>query len=217
MRTALKTVLLLNRGKSEDNVPAPRRFMLFIDGFIDGENLVFRYQAMLEEGYISHPCKPQGNTHYLPDTYLWSAAISVPWNSNSELVRANYYTSVCGDSEKLEEVADSIKGILKNAPQGVTCLFPTVMKKSRKREKAKGVDIQMVVDILSNVYQNTIDTVCIFSGDGDFAPVLDEVRHAGKRVILFAFSSGFSRLLRHKADEVLFLDNMFFRPLEASI
>ncbi|MEK0338540.1 MAG: NYN domain-containing protein, partial [Nitrosopumilus sp.] len=76
--------------------------------------------------------------------------------------------------------------------------------------KSKGVDIQMTVDILSNVYKNNIDTVYLVSGDGDYKPVIDEVIRNGKHIYLAAFSDGLNPNLRHSVDKFIDLDKIYF-------
>ena len=67
----------------------------------------------------------------------------------------------------------------------------------------------MTLDILTNVYQNNLDTVYIVSGDGDFIPLIKECIRFGKHVHVAALSSGLSPELRYEADQFLLLDNMY--------
>jgi uncharacterized LabA/DUF88 family protein len=46
----------------------------------------------------------------------------------------------------------------------------------------KGVDVTLTVDMLSGAYQDLYDTAILVSSDGDFAPLVEEVRRRGKRV-----------------------------------
>lgn len=46
----------------------------------------------------------------------------------------------------------------------------------------KGVDVNLAVDMLSGAYQDRYDTAILVSSDGDFAPVVNEVKRRGKRV-----------------------------------
>ena len=71
------------------------------------------------------------------------------------------------------------------------------MKRTKRQEKSKGIDIQMTVDILVNSHRNNLDTVYIITGDGDFVPVLEEVKRLGKRIYVAAFSSRSFRLCEH--------------------
>ena len=86
----------------------------------------------------------------------------------------------------------------------------TIFKKNRKDQKSKGVDIKMVVDILSHSHQNNVDLVYLISGDGDYKPVIEEVIRQGKRVWIAAFSNGLNPSLKLLADNFINLDNVFF-------
>lgn len=174
--------------------------------FVDAENLVYRYQAMLQKGFVAQPY----NIVHQPDEYLWTS--NIPVAGNHQVIRAYYYTSVTGDDDKIVSVAERIRqlDIKSQNPNSARKLHPVIFKKARKSAKAKSVDIQMTVDILMHVYQNNLDTVCLFSGDGDYRPVLTEAIRSGKNVYVAAFSDGFSPALRDVADEMIDLDPIFF-------
>ena len=181
---------------------AQQRFMFFIDG----ENLVCRYQDMIKDGYV-----PSIGVNHLLDTFVWAENVSVPAIRETQIVRAYYYTSVYGDDNKQQSVGEQLKEIIiQGTPGGARVLYPVMFKKIRKTEKGKSVDIQLTVDILSYVYQNNLDTVCLFSGDGDFVPVLKEAIHFGKHVFVGALSKGLSPALKRLADEYIRLDGCFF-------
>ncbi|MDZ8241574.1 MAG: NYN domain-containing protein [Nostoc sp. ChiQUE01a] len=181
-----------------------RKVMLFIDG----ENLVCRYQAMITQGSV--PKQPEIHFHD-KDIYIWTPLKNFTEESeyHNEIIRAYYYTSVIGDENKLHNVFESLKKIQIVAAKPQT-LYPVIFKKARKEIKAKGVDIQMTVDILSHVYQNNVDTVCLLSGDGDYLPVIKEIISKGKRILIGAFSNGLHSSLIQLADAVINLDTVFF-------
>lgn len=180
----------------------PKKIMYFIDG----ENIVIRYQDMVRKGF-----EPHSNVIHEPDIFVWSPQISSP--GINQLVRAYYYASVTGDTDKMQDIAVKIKRLTlpRQAGDEITKrLYPVVMKKPDNKTKAKGIDIQMTVDILSHVYQNNLDIVCLFSGDGDYKPVLEEAIRYGKQVYVAAFSDGLNPDLKNVADEFIDLDNVFF-------
>jgi uncharacterized LabA/DUF88 family protein len=205
MNNALKTILLFS-DEERENMIAQQRYMFFIDG----ENLVFRYQDMIKDGFI-----PVNDNKHVLDTYIWSARIDIPRTRETQIIREYYYTSVYGDEVKLQAIASELKKLNIPRPQNsASSLYPVLFKKHRKNDKAKCVDIQLTVDILSHVYQNNLDTICLFSGDGDFAPVLEEAIKYGKRVYIGALSNGLSPKLKGLADEFINLDAYLF-DLEA--
>jgi len=180
--------------------------------FVDGENLVARYQAMLKEGR-----EPQPHVVHRRDVLVWWAGVVQP--GLNVVIRATYYTYVVGSDEAATAAAEAIRGLTfhqysvpgQNAlSRLLNTLTPRVFSKPKNRS-GKGVDIQMTVDILSNIYQGNIETVFLVSGDGDYEPVLSECRRMGKQVFVAALSSGLSPKLRLSADLFIDLDGHFFQ------
>ncbi|MFQ6028863.1 MAG: NYN domain-containing protein [Dehalococcoidia bacterium] len=175
--------------------------------FIDGENLVMRYQDMVKRGKAP---KPHPEMLHLQDVCLWHPGSFKP--QTHDVIRATYYTYVVGDDPKVAEVEDAIKqlGFQSNlGTQRVFTLYPKVFKKPRGC-KAKGVDIQMTVDILTHTYQDNVDVIYLLSGDGDYIPLIEEVMRMGKQVYVAAFSSGLNSKLKTVADEFALLDEIYF-------
>ncbi|MHC5722580.1 MAG: NYN domain-containing protein [Nostoc sp.] len=184
--------------------PAPHRKVMF---FIDGENIVFRYQST----QIKNTSKQSICSFHESDVYVWQPLKEIPDYPpyQNEVIRAYYYTSVFGDDVKISNVSNSLRNIPIFAEKPQT-LYPVVLKKERKGDKAKGVDIQMTVDILSHVFQNNVDTVCLFSGDGDYQPVVREIINRGKKIYLGAFSDGLNPALKQLGDKIIDLDTIYF-------
>jgi len=193
-----------------DPMPTLGRMM----AFIDGENLVARYQAMIQAG-----CMPVAHVKHRPDVYAW-----VPhaiWPGLNVVIRATYYTYCTGSVDSVDSVAEEIRAFQfqqytipgQNAPSRlIQTLTPQIFWKQKNRS-GKGVDIQMTVDILTNVYQNNVDTVFLVSGDGDYGPVVAECKRLGKQVFVAALTSGLSPALRLTADYFLDLDSAFFETM----
>ena len=51
----------------------------------------------------------------------------------------------------------------------------------------KGTDINLAVNMLSKGYQNAYDVAILLSGDTDYIPVIRELHHLGKIVVLATF------------------------------
>ena len=62
--------------------------------FVDGENLVCRYQAMLDAGRIG-----RSDVTHIQDSFVWSPRVT-RW-SDMDLLRVQYYTSVVGDDQRV--------------------------------------------------------------------------------------------------------------------
>jgi len=194
-------------------MPPLRRLMMFIDG----ENLVMRYQEMVKGGG-----SPQEGVIHKPDTYVWTPNTWMP--KYQVILRAIYYTYVQGDDDSVIATSDAIRSMFFRqyspmhqehvTPGVVKTLYPKVYKKG-KGKKAKGVDIQMTVDILTNIEQNNMDNVYLLSGDGDYKPVIEECIRRGKQVYIAAFSLGLSESLKLIADQLVCLDDFYFQPSQA--
>lgn len=180
-------------------------------GFVDGENLVTRYQKMIEEGY-----KPRLKTTHIRDVLIWHPQITHTFLS--DIVRLSYYQTVVGDDLKVDEIQERIAGVqFDYSPenQGENThysgsLHPKLFKKEARSAKTKSVDINLTVDVMRHAADPRIDVIFLLSGDGDYVPLLQEVARSGKQVWLAAFSSGLNRRLRYAADEFINLDDIFF-------
>ncbi|MBP2031209.1 uncharacterized LabA/DUF88 family protein [Methanohalophilus levihalophilus] len=197
---------MLTTSRGSQPTPSYRRMMVFVDG----ENLVFNYQSSLKNGR-----RPTPSVQHEQDVFVWNIN-SVINPQLHEIIRANYYTYFTGSDETYEVIVDKIKNLAYMKPDKSRLpnnLYPVVFKKPKKSAQSKGVDIQMTVDILSQVYNNNIDTVYLFAGDGDYLPIIKEAIRMGKQVYLAAFSHGLNKKLVNKVDQFHLLDNIYFEPI----
>lgn len=179
-----------------------RRMMVFVDG----ENLVLRYQAMLAKGHTPGP-----DVKHEKDVYVWSPRSIDP--EDHIILRATYYTYTCGDQQRTEIIAKEIKNLSFqqfHKSRHPNTLYPCVFWKSKKSAAAKGVDINMTVDILKHVYYDNLDTVFLVTGDGDYFPIIDESIRRGKTVYVASLSSGLNPKLPILADRFFDLDKIYF-------
>lgn len=174
--------------------------------FIDGENLLLRYQHMLGKGYVPRP-----NVLHVQDGYVWSPRITT---LGSIILRISYYTTYTGDENKLTTLVNQIGSVRYDytayglANYGRLC--PHVFKKPSKSQKTASVDINITIDILRHVYNNSTDVVFLLSGDGDYLPLVQEVMRQGTKMFVGGFSDGLNRTLVNAADEFVDLDQWFF-------
>ena len=70
--------------------------------FIDGENLVMRYQKMLADGH-----QPRDGVIHERDTFVWIPQMLDQGVHN--IVRVNYYTSTFGAPEKVKQLEEVIR------------------------------------------------------------------------------------------------------------
>lgn len=176
-----------------------RRWMVFVDG----ENLTARAEALYggilndERWYIC------GVFVWLPQfdpRMLWRVQ---GWGTEEWAVRAHYYTSVRGDTPRI----DSIRKHLRNLG-----FQPQVFKRDADQAKAKGVDIALTKDMLSHAFLNNYDVAVLFAGDGDYLPLVQEVQRLGKLVFLVFFDgagSGLNEDLQVQCDQFIELNGHF--------
>lgn len=189
--------------------------------FVDGENLVFRYQEMLAAGRIPHR-----DTIHVQDCFVWNNRVLTDhmWN----LKRISYHTSVIGDDDRVREVRNRIAqtvfecktGLIGGQPLTATTrtgqIVPFVRKKSNRNRKESVCDVALTVEILRACYRDHARIMWLFSGDGDFVPLLNEVVHSGKTAYVSALSSGLSEEIPLAVDEFLSLDKYLFEPIESA-
>src|SRR5689334_6309925 len=147
-----------------------RRWMMFVDG----ENLTFRAQEVLSANGVV----PTEGPFWNKDRFIWQPALQGVHVINQGrnyletlAVRSYYYTSLTGDADSLNQVRSKLWDL------GFT---PRVFKKHKQTEKAKGVDITLTKDMLLHAVNNHYDVAVLVAGDGDYVPLVDEVKHLGK-------------------------------------
>ena len=173
--------------------------------FIDGENFTIRAQEFAS----ANAFKLVPGVYYERDTFVWlpgvkgTRIVTAPemYRVQGNAIRSYYYTSVQGDSDKLADVRGRLWD-LRFAPRVFQKLSGT---------KSKGVDITLTLDMLSHAFQDHYDVAVVLAGDGDYAPLVEQVKRFGKSVILRFFDrvSGLNPALRLAADEYVPLDDEF--------
>jgi uncharacterized LabA/DUF88 family protein len=186
--------------------------------FVDGENLTLRYQEMVRAGRAPAP----DNIH-IQDCFVWNQRVLDDnlWN----LKRVSYYTSVAGSDDLVRQVREQIAAVKFNCRTGAIGgalgtvfttrtgqIVPFVRKKSARTRKESICDIAIAVDVMRACYRDHAKIIWLFSGDGDFLSLLNEVVHNGKSAYVAALSSGLSEEIHFAVDEFTLLDKYFFLP-----
>lgn len=180
--------------------------------FVDGENLTMRYQALLKDGRTPHT----GVVHR-PDVFVWNPYIARPV-IDTDMIRINYYTSMVGDDDAVTALRELIAAQRFHGHAdyyGPCQLHPRVYKKPQKSTKSRLVDINIAIDSMRHAYTRAVDVVYLFSGDGDFVELVEDIGRSGTRVCVAAFSSGLDARLRLVADRFYLLDDLFFAAAPA--
>lgn len=194
--------------------------------FIDGENLLLRYQSMLEKGY-----EPSGSIIHEKDIFVWSKKLILP--EPRDILRVTYYTSVVGDEKKILSISNKIKELeyhYKSEPIVTEAtvrvhgyvhrdtytgnVFPRVFKKAQRQVRSKGVDLSIAIDMLNYASLGNVDALYLVSGDGDFIPLIQAVMRKGVQVNLLALSDGLNPELPISVDEFECIDSRLLRKID---
>jgi uncharacterized LabA/DUF88 family protein len=178
------------------------RWMLFVDG----ENLTIQGQKHFGSRLIPGP-------HYRKNVFVWfpeQRATSSMFGSNNapdlfgEGVRAHYYTSLTGTDDDVTAVREALRSL---------GFEPRVFKREVKGKPSKGVDIALATDLLGHAFRDNFDAAVLIAGDGDYVPMVEEVKRLGKRVYVsfLARDGGLSPRLRIAADEFFPVERWFER------
>lgn len=194
-----------------------RRWM----GFIDGENLTIRGQKLLE-GHGLNPNEAEPSLYernifmWLPEHYGGHMIVhphELPEHMQRYSIRSYYYTTVVGDAQKVKSVREALRKLV---------FQPEVFTKKQQQTKAKGVDVALTKDMLSNAYFGNYEIALLYAGDGDYVPLVEEVKRMGKLVYTLFFKEWTHDELRLASDgfvdiEGVFLESWQRRQLQQSL
>ena len=151
--------------------------------FIDGMNL---YHSLKDHGIRTDI-----------DFYKFSLKLA----GDDRLIRTYYYNAPYDQKHEPKRYGDQQRffGILHRTPY-------LTLKLGRLIPRAwtyiqKGVDTRLSTDILTNAFKGNYEVAVLVSGDGDFEPVLEGVKEAGKNIVIATFDIGQSYALFKAADD----------------
>ncbi len=121
-----------------------------------------------------------------------------------KLIRTTFYIGTVTHNADMAKNQQKFLNALRQTPYITVKTRPLKSHGSGAREK--GVDILLATDMLIGAMSNGYDTTILVSGDGDFAPVLDEIKRTGKQIENAAFSSSRSDALINASDLFIELD-----------
>jgi hypothetical protein len=168
--------------------------------FVDGENLTIRAQELAKQ----HGHELEEGRTFKRDCFVWfkhfngtnPLILNRRYSLETLAVRSYYYTSAVGDEGLLSDVKDKLWNLR---------FHPQVYKKPKKDQKAKGVDIALTKDMLTHAFFSHYHVAILIAGDGDYVPLVQEVKRLGRRVFVAFFAHhGLNDSLRLESD--LFID-----------
>ena len=129
------------------------------------------------------------------------------FESRGKLLRAFYYTSIMEDQE-YSSIRPLIDWLAYNGFRVVTKAAREFTEANGRRKVKGNIDIELAVDVME--LAGHVDHIVLFSGDGDFRPLIEAVQRRGVRVTVISTISSrppmASDELRRQADA--FIDLM---------
>jgi uncharacterized LabA/DUF88 family protein len=201
--------------------PSERAHMIFVDG----ENFTIRGQEFAKANGV----KLEAGSHWQKDVFLWMPGVDgdLPLYTDTEVrfhsppigfmrgggggiyqepardirsIRAHYFTAVTGDDDALVATKLSLRDI---------GFQPEVFKKV-KGARSKGVDVGLTTAMLSHAYQGNYEVAYLIAGDGDYEPLVNEVRRLGRIVVVVFFAEyGLNPALRIAGDQFIDISDKF--------
>ena len=141
--------------------------------FVDGQNFTFRAQELLRGSSY----EPRESDSYKKDCYLWpggdSHAFPRPQAAEPWPVRSFYYTSVAGGEDIRAEAREKIRNL---------GFEPHVFSSGKHPGRTNGADVALTKDMLSHAFRGNYEIAVLISGDGEYVPLIEELKRLGKRV-----------------------------------
>ena len=181
--------------------------------FVDGENFTIRGQEFAKKKAVPIEEGPYWSNDvflWMPYTEAdyplfagggWSAGGGGDGPQRSE--RAYFYTSVpAGNRLTVEKTNLALRKLN---------FEPRVFVKKKKGEQSKGVDVSLTTALVSHAYRDDFDVAFLVCGDADYVPVVEEMKNAGRRVVVVFFDKpfGLSTELRIAADRFIDIGEFF--------
>lgn len=190
---------------NDDNDDGPMRIPYNWMAFIDGENLTIRGQAVAKKRnakLVTGENFERDVFIWFPEKRGWSHEVLQSTEQTSLVYRAlrsHYYTSLSGDDLRLAKIREQLRGL---------GFEPSVFKRPKDRA-VKGLDIALASDMLSHGFRNNYDVAVLFGGDGDYIPLVEEVKRLGKLVyVAFFDDENLSAELKMAADRFFDLSEL---------
>ncbi len=137
------------------------------------------------------------NILYSQQTLKWRVdykKLKEYFEKECELCSLYLYTGRVGENHKQNAFIEKLRSI----GYKVTAKEVKRIKISRNTYEWKGnLDAELIIDALKN--SENFDTCVLMSGDSDFAPLLDELKLRGKRVMVMSSKKHVSRELLERA------------------
>ena len=103
-----------------------------------------------------------------------------PFRAN--LIRIYYYDAIVDEAHPDYEAQRKYFNSIDDQ-YAYTVRLRKLVESSKKGFKQKGVDVLMAIEALTKAYRDHYDTGMFMTGDGDFVPLVEAVKDAGKKTM----------------------------------
>ncbi len=131
------------------------------------------------------------------------------FQSKGRLLRANYYTALL-ENDDYSPIKPLVDWLNYNGFNVVTKAAREFTDREGRRRVRGNMDIELAIDMLNTARH--VDHIVLFSGDGDFRRLVEEVKRMGVRISVVSTVKGGASMisdeLRREADVFIDLDDM---------
>ncbi len=168
-----------------------------------------RVMVFIDGGYLRGLCEKWFGYYRINFKGFYENLVSSyntkPIPFQADLVRIYYYDAI------VEEGHPDYKAQRKDFNSIDNLLWYTVklgrlVESSKKKFKQKGVDVRLAIDALTKAYENHYQTAIFVFGDADYLPLLEAVKDAGKKTLIFCHPPSASKPLLRCADMRIFFN-----------
>ena len=178
-----------------------KRFMVFVDG----TNLLVQMSKVIEVGFRAE--KPPASAFALAQ-HLITAASSAKGGYKYDTIRKYWFASYQGNDEMHTQLCQDLR----------KHNFEPVLFNKRGKNKEKGVDIALTMEMLVNAFNGNFDVGLLIAGDEDYVELVREVKRYGPIVVGAFFSKGLSERLKLEFDGFQLLpEHMQDKPLRTLV
>jgi len=124
------------------------------------------------------------------------------------LLRASYYTAMLEDQE-YSSIRPLIDWLAYNGYRVVTKPAKEYVDQAGRRKVRGNMDIDLAVDAMETAEH--VDHLVLFSGDGDFRPLVEAIQRKGRKVSVASTVSMVADELRRQADNFIDLATLVAR------
>jgi len=163
--------------------------------FIDGSNILNQLGKMMDFNVKAE--KASKELLIVAKDILKIRLGPINGYSKGKMIRKYWFGSYSGSQQDCENYHINLKSLG----------FEPVLFKKGKTSKEKGVDISLAKEMLVNAFNQNYTIGWVIAGDGDYVPLIQEVKRYGQKLYGAFFSKGLSSELQLSFDKFWLLDD----------